>query len=157
MYTMQGKTRPTCHICFPLQSTHAQRMLSAAVPVRDNLSLAPTKSKQAPILRRSLGNQRQIGPAVVLGGLIPPPMRQPWSRRERFRPNGHSATSAYSAHITSIRSVRSILAHGSQPNGPLPTQVRATTLKVPAFHDPLPDLPNQLSPLSPNGPTRSPD
>jgi hypothetical protein len=48
-----------------------------AVPVCDNLSLAPTKSKQAPTPGGSLGNQRQTGPAVVLGGLIPPPMRQP--------------------------------------------------------------------------------
>jgi hypothetical protein len=45
-----------------------------AVPVCDNLSLAPTKSKQAPTPRRSFGNQRQTGLAVVLGGLIPPPM-----------------------------------------------------------------------------------
>jgi hypothetical protein len=66
-----------------------------AVPVRDNLSLAPTKSKQAPTPGGSLGNQRQTGPAVVLGGLIPPPMQQSWSRGERFRPNGHIATSAY--------------------------------------------------------------
>jgi hypothetical protein len=51
-----------------------------AVPVRDNLSLTPTKSKQAPTPRRSLGDQIQTGLAVVLGGLIPPPMRQPWSK-----------------------------------------------------------------------------
>jgi hypothetical protein len=89
-----------------------------AVPVRDNLSLAPTMSKQAPTPGGSLGNQRQTGPAVVLGDLIPPPMRQPWSRGERFRPNGHKATSAYWFHITSMRSVCSILARGGQPNGP---------------------------------------
>jgi hypothetical protein len=84
----------------------------------DNLSLAPTKWKQAPTPRRSLGNQRQTGPAVILGDLIPPPMRQPWSRGERFQPNGHTVTLAYWAHITSMRSVCSILAHGGQPNGP---------------------------------------
>jgi hypothetical protein len=89
-----------------------------AVPVRDNLSLAPTKSKQAPTPGRSLGHQRQTRPAVVLGDLIPPPMRQPWSRGEEIRPNGHIATSAYWAHITSMRSVRSILACEGQPNGP---------------------------------------
>jgi hypothetical protein len=32
MYTLQGKTRPTCHIHFPLQSTHARRTLSAGSP-----------------------------------------------------------------------------------------------------------------------------
>jgi hypothetical protein len=89
-----------------------------AVSVRDNLSLAPTKSKQTPTTRRIRGNQRQTGPAVDLGDLILPPMRQPWSRGERFRPNGYTATSAYWAYITSMRSVRSILVHGGQPNDP---------------------------------------
>jgi hypothetical protein len=89
-----------------------------AVPVRDKLSLAPTKSKYAHTPGRNLGNQRQTGSAVALGDLIPPPMRQPWSRGERFRPNGYTATSAYWGHITSMRSVRSILAHGGQLNGP---------------------------------------
>jgi hypothetical protein len=48
-----------------------------AVPVCDNLSLAPTKSKHAPTLERSLDNQRQTGPAVILGDLILPSMWQP--------------------------------------------------------------------------------
>jgi hypothetical protein len=82
------------------------------------LTLTPTKSKQAPTLRRSLGNQRQTGPAVVLGDRIPPPMRQPWSRGERFQPNGYTATSDYWTHITSMRSVCLILARRGQPNGP---------------------------------------
>jgi hypothetical protein len=88
------------------------------VLIHDNLSLAPTKSKQAPTPGGSLGNQRQTDPTVTLDGLIPPPMRQPWSRGERFRPNGHTVTSAYWSHITSMRSVHSILAHEGQPNGP---------------------------------------
>jgi hypothetical protein len=73
-----------------------------AVSVCDNLSLAPTKLKQAPTPGGSLGNQRQTGLAIVLGGLIPPPMRQPWSRGERFRPNDYTATSTYWTHITSM-------------------------------------------------------
>jgi hypothetical protein len=73
-----------------------------AVPIRDNLSLTPTKSKQALTLERSLGNQRQTGTTVVLGGLIPPLMRQPWSRGKKFQPNGYTATIAYWAHITSM-------------------------------------------------------
>jgi hypothetical protein len=89
-----------------------------AVPVRDNLSLAPTKSKHTPTPERSLDNQRQTGLAIVLDGLILPPMRQPWSRGERFRPNGYTSTSTYCAHITSMRSIRSILARGGQSNGP---------------------------------------
>jgi hypothetical protein len=38
-----------------------------------NLSLVLTRTKHALTLRRSLGNQRQIGPAVTLGHLILPP------------------------------------------------------------------------------------
>jgi hypothetical protein len=89
-----------------------------AVPVRDNPSLARTKSKQAPTPERRLGNHRQTGPTIVLGDLIPPPMRQFWSRGERFWPNGHTTTSAYWAHITTMRLVHSKLAHGGQPNSP---------------------------------------
>jgi hypothetical protein len=32
MYTLQGKTRPTRHVCFPRQSTYARRMLPAGGP-----------------------------------------------------------------------------------------------------------------------------
>jgi hypothetical protein len=88
------------------------------VSIRDNLSLTPTKSKHAPTRERSLDNQRQTGPAIVFGGIILPPMRQPWSKGERFRPNGYTTTSAYWAHITSMRLVCSILARRGQPNGP---------------------------------------
>jgi hypothetical protein len=48
-----------------------------AVPVRENLSQDPMKLKQVPTPGRSLDNERQTGPAVVLGDIIPPPMRQP--------------------------------------------------------------------------------
>jgi hypothetical protein len=111
--------KPDQHATYASHSS--PRMLGVrflwAVPVRDNLSLAHTKSKQTPTPGRSLGNQRQTDPAVVLGDLILPPMRQPWSRGERFWPNGYTATLAYWAHITSMRSLRSILARGDQPNG----------------------------------------
>jgi hypothetical protein len=88
-----------------------------AVPVRDNLSLDPTKLKQAPTPERSLSNQRQIDPAVILDDLIPPPMRQPWSRGKKFWLNGYISTLAYWTHITSMRSLRSILTRGGQPIG----------------------------------------
>jgi hypothetical protein len=48
-----------------------------------------------PSLLPHVRNQRQTGPAVLLSDLIPPPMRQPWSRGESFRPNSYTATSAY--------------------------------------------------------------
>jgi hypothetical protein len=83
-----------------------------------NISLVPTRRKHAPTLGGSLGDRRQTGSTIILGHLIPPPSRQPWSRGERFRPSGDIAISAYWAHNTSMRSVHSILAHGGQPIGP---------------------------------------
>jgi hypothetical protein len=112
--------KPEQHVTYAFHSsprTPGIRFLRA-VPVCDNLSLAPTKSKQAPTPRKSLDNQRQTSPAVVLGSLILPLMRQPCSRGERFRPNGYITNLAYWAHITSMQSVRSILTCGGQPIGP---------------------------------------
>jgi hypothetical protein len=65
-----------------------------------NLSLVPTRSKQGPTPRISLGDQRQTGPAVALGHLILLPSRQPWSREKKVRPSSYTATSAYWVHIT---------------------------------------------------------
>jgi hypothetical protein len=87
MYTLQGKTWPTHHT----PSTLDLRMVL-------DLSLVSTKLKQAPTLERSLDNQRQTGPTIILGGLILPPMRQPWSSGKKFWPSGYIATSAYWAH-----------------------------------------------------------
>jgi hypothetical protein len=108
------------HTTYPSHSSpHTSGVrFSRAVPVCDSLSLAPTKLKQTPTLGRSYGNQRQIGPAVVLSGIIFPPMRQFWNRGKKFWPNCYIAILAYWAHITSMRSVRSILSHGGQPISP---------------------------------------
>jgi hypothetical protein len=82
------REKPEQHATYASHSS--PRMLSAhflwAVPICDNLSLAPAKSKQAPTPGRSLDNQRQTDPTVVLGALILPPMRQPWSRWRVFDP-----------------------------------------------------------------------
>ncbi len=115
MYTLQGKTRPTRHTLSTLDS-HMVPDHTSPVVHTGYLSLVPTRMKQAPTPGRSLGDRRQTGPAVILGHLIPPPSRQPWSRGERFQPNGYTATSAYWAHNTSMRSVRSILARGANPS-----------------------------------------
>jgi hypothetical protein len=95
MYTLQGKTRSTLTYASHSSPRTPGIRFIWVVPVCDNLSLAPTKSKQALTPGGSLGKQRQTDPTVILGVLIPPPMRQPWSRGERFRPNGHTAPSAY--------------------------------------------------------------
>jgi hypothetical protein len=97
MYTLQGKTRSIGHTHSTLDSCMVSDHTSHAVHV-GNLSQVTAKSKQAPTPKKSLGDQRQTGPAVALGHLIPPPMRQPWSRRERFWPSGYPTTLAYWAH-----------------------------------------------------------
>jgi hypothetical protein len=90
MYTLQGKTRSTCNTLSMLDSCMVPLVIHVV-----NLSLVPTRTKQAPTPGRSLGDQRQTGPAVTLGHLILPPSRQPWSKGERFRSSGYIATSAY--------------------------------------------------------------
>jgi hypothetical protein len=80
--------KPDQHVTYTSQSSPCMpgvRFIQA-VPVHNNLSLAPIKSKQTPTPGKSLDNQRQTGSAVVLGGLILPPIRQHWNRGERFQP-----------------------------------------------------------------------
>jgi hypothetical protein len=64
-----------------------------------NLLLVPVRLKHAPTPGRSPGDQRQTSSAIVLGHLILPPSRLPWSREERFWLSGYIATSAYCARI----------------------------------------------------------
>jgi hypothetical protein len=98
MYILQGKTWSTHHTFNTLDPHRVPDHTSHMVHV-GNLSLVPMRMKHAPTHRRNLGDQRQTSPAVALGHLILPPSRQPWSRRERFRPSDYTTTSAYWAHI----------------------------------------------------------
>jgi DNA-directed RNA polymerase subunit RPC12/RpoP len=125
-----SESRGDSNRCTPCRGKHDQHATLSTLDSRmvpdhtspvvrvANLSLAPTRMKHAPTPERNLGDRRQTGPVIVLGHLIPPPSRQPWSRGERLRPSGDATTSAYWAHNTSIQSVCSILAHGGQPIGP---------------------------------------
>jgi hypothetical protein len=101
MYTLQGRIRSTYHTLFTLDSHRVPNYTSHVVHV-GNLSQVPTRTKHASTPERSLGNQRQTDLTVVLGHLILPPSRQPWSRGERFQPIGYTATSPYWAHNTSM-------------------------------------------------------
>jgi hypothetical protein len=79
-----------------------------------NLSLVPTRSKQAPTPGRSFGDKRQSDLVVVLGHFILPLSQQPWSRGERFQPSDYTATSAYWAHIPACdRYVQCLLAEAN--------------------------------------------
>jgi hypothetical protein len=72
MYTLQGKTRSTRHTLFMLDSRMVPDHTSPMVHV-GNLSLVLTKMKHAPTPRRSLGDRRRTGPAVILGHSFPLP------------------------------------------------------------------------------------
>jgi hypothetical protein len=98
MYTLQGKPQSTRHTFFMFDLHRVLDHTSHVVHI-GNLLLVPMRSKRSPTPRRSLGDRRQSGTAIVLGHLIPPPSRRPWSRGERFQPSGYTATSAYWAHI----------------------------------------------------------
>jgi hypothetical protein len=98
MYTLQGKTRSTRHTLSTLDPHRVPDHTSHMIHV-GNLSLVPTRTKHAATPGRSLGDQRQTGPAIVSGHLILPPSRQPCSRGEIFWPSGYTPTSAYWAHI----------------------------------------------------------
>jgi hypothetical protein len=137
MYILQGKTRPTCHVRFPLQSTQARCTLLVGSP-RTWQPFAGSHEVETGSYTRKKSWQPKIDYPKQAPTLILPPMRQPWSRRERFRPNGYIATSAYWVHITSMQSVCLILARGGQPIGPQPIHAGATTLEVPACHIPTP-------------------
>jgi hypothetical protein len=71
MYTLQGKTRSIRYTLFIPDFHRVSDPISHVVHV-DNLSLIPTRMKQALTLGRSLGDRGQTGPAVILGHLIPP-------------------------------------------------------------------------------------
>jgi hypothetical protein len=76
MYTMWRKTQSTCHTLSMLDLCMVLGHTSPMVYV-GNLSLVPTRTKHAPTPGRSFVDQRQTGPAIVLGHLILSPLRQP--------------------------------------------------------------------------------
>jgi hypothetical protein len=72
MYILQGKTRSTCYTLSTLDLHRVSDPTSHVVHM-GNLLLVSMRMKHAPTPRRSLGDRRQTGPAVVLGHLIPLP------------------------------------------------------------------------------------
>jgi hypothetical protein len=157
MYTLQGKTRPTRHVPFPRQSTYARRTLPAGGPhtwqpfmsrqQRWIGSLLPRK--RTPVSIHSTPADRSVGPYPI--SLSSQPMKQ-WRKPNICRPPATRLTGPISPVWD--RYVQYLL-----------TGVNRMVLNRPRrglqpwrcwfIIYPLPDLPNQLSPLSPNGPARS--
>jgi hypothetical protein len=157
MYTLQGKTRPTCHT----PSTLSLRMIQDHTyltwsmhsnPSWDADSIGQSHSSREKGLPTQSTTCRLIDPWVCTQFL---------SRVSQWR-SGESQTSVddrllglpdpYHRHAIGTFNTCS----RGPTHGPYPTQVGARTLEVAACHVSLPDLPNQLTPLSPKGPARSP-
>jgi hypothetical protein len=158
MYTLQGKTRPTRHVRFPHQSMYARRTLPAGGPRTWQPSTSRRQSwtesllprKRAPGIIPSMPADRSVDPYLVF--LPSQPMKQ-WRK-----PNIHQqqatkfigtislACDQYVQYLL-IGANRTVL--NRHRRGLQPWRCRLATY-------PLPDLPNQLSPLSTSGPARSP-
>jgi hypothetical protein len=110
-------------------------------------SFASPHDDEISIPERNFGDQRQTGPVVVLGHLIPPPSWQSLSRGERFWLSGYTATSAYWVHIPACDRYVQCLLMGTNPSVLNWHRWGTTILEVSSFHILLLDLPNRQSPL----------
>jgi hypothetical protein len=158
MYILQGKTRPTRHVRFPHQSTYARRTLPVGGPRTWQPSTSRRQSwtesllprKRAPDIIPSTPADRSVGPYPV--SLPSQPMKQ-WRKSNIHQ----QQATRFTGPISSVcdRYVQYLLMEANRTvlnrhrRGLQPWRCRLVTY-------PLPDLPNQLSPLSPSCPARSP-
>jgi hypothetical protein len=119
-----------------------------------NLSLVPMSSNWTPTPGRNLGTQWSPVLAVVLGHLILPPSRQPWSRGEKVRPSSYTTTRFTGPITPACNQYVQYLLTGANPSvlnrhkrRLQPWRWRLSTSLSPPF---LTDGP----PLSPNRPVR---
>jgi hypothetical protein len=158
MYTLQGKTRPTRHVRFPHQSTYARRTLPAGGPRTWQPSMSHRQSwtesllprKGAPDTIHNTSAGRSSGPyPVSLPSQTMKQCRKPNNHQQRATRFTGSISPACDRYVQYLfmGANRTVLNRHRQ--GLQPWRCRFATY-------PLPDLPNQLSPLSPSGPTRSP-
>jgi hypothetical protein len=157
MYTLQGKTRPTRHVCFPLQSTHAWRMLSAGslrtwqpFTGSHEVKIGPLHPEEVLATKDRLAQPSSWVTSFLL------PCDSPGVGERGFDTmvtQLHQFTGLISPACD--RYVQYLLAGANwmvlnrHRRGLQPWRCRLATY-------PLPDLSNQQSLLSPNGPARYP-
>jgi hypothetical protein len=149
MYTRQGKARPTCHTLSMLGSRVALNHMYLMWSTYSNLSWSHQQRWTEPLLSRKrapdiIHSTTTDRSAVLYLVSLPEATIEAVGVKP---PSVDGRLLGLLDPYTSKRPVRSILAHEGQPIGRSPTQVGATTLEMPAFHIPLPNLPNQRSPL----------
>jgi hypothetical protein len=157
MYTLHGKTWPTRHVRFPRQSTYAWRTLPACGPRTWQPSISHRQSCTKSLLPRkraldtihSMPTDRSTGPYPV--SLSSQPMKQ-WRKLNihqqqtaRFTGPISPACDRYVQYLLTGAN-RMIL--NRHRRGLQPWRCRLATYL-------LPDIPNQLSSISPSGPVRS--
>jgi hypothetical protein len=157
MYTLQGKTRPTRHVRLPLQSTHAWRTLSVSSPHTWHPFTGSHEVETWPYtLEEVLATKDRLArPSSWMASFLLPG-DSPGVGERGFSPmvtQLHQLTGPISPACD--RYVQYLLAGVNRTvlnrhrRGIQPWRCRLATY-------PLPGLPNQLSPLSPNGPDRFP-
>jgi hypothetical protein len=158
MYTLQGKTRPTRHTLLTLSLRTVQDHTYLMWSTYSDLSHSHQQGwvgphlprKRAPNTIHSTLADQSMGPYLV--SLQSQPMKQ-WGQNQVSVDGGYSA---YWAH----KHQYAIGTFNTCSQGPthrsLSNTDGTTTLEVPTFNIPLPNLPNWLSPLPSKGPARSP-
>jgi hypothetical protein len=159
MYTLQGKTRPTRHVRFPRQSMYAQRMLPAGGPRTWQPFIQPSidlNRSTTPEKKGSRHNPQHISCLIrgsvpsfspkTSNGAVGEKSNFCWQPTTRLTGPISPTCNRYVQYLLT-RANRTIL--NWHRRGLKPWRCQLATY-------PLPDLPNQLSPLSPIGPVRSP-
>jgi hypothetical protein len=158
MYTLQGKTRLIQHVCFPRQSTYVRCTLHASGPRtwqpftshQQSWTESLLPRKRAPDTIHSTSADWSVGLYPVS---LPSQTMKQWRKPHIYQQQATRLTGPISPACD--RYVQYLLA-GANPSvlnrhrrGLQPWRCRLSMY-------PLPDLPNQLSPLSPSGPAWSP-
>jgi hypothetical protein len=145
MHTLQRKNWPTRHVCFPRQSTYARRTL----PVGGPHTWQPFTSHRQSYCSREKGLPTQ-STAHRLTDLRVRTQFLSWANQWS---SGECQTSINSRllGLPGPYHWHAIGTFNTCSRGPTHRSLTniggATTMEVPAFHIPLFDLPNQLSPL----------
>jgi hypothetical protein len=157
MYTLQGKTWPTRHVRFPPQSTYARRTLPTGGPRTWQPSTSHRQSwtesllprKMAPDTIHSTPVDRSVGPYPI----SPPsqPMKQ-WRKLNIYQQQATRFTGLISPacdrYVQYLLMGANITVLNWHRRGLQSWRCQFTTYQ-------LPNLPNQLSLLSPSDPARS--
>jgi hypothetical protein len=85
-----GETWPTHHTHPTLSPRMVLDHTYLTWSTHSDLSRSPHEVETGPYTWKKSWRPKTDCPAVVLGHLIHPPSRQPWSRRERFRASGYT-------------------------------------------------------------------